>query len=183
MKLNLGSGYNKLDGYVNIDADPRSNPDVRLNLDNEYLKLPFDTSTIDEIIAIHFLEHVGEGFFKLMQEVYRVCKPNALFKIIVPHPNHEVFKNDPTHKRPIMPEGLRLFSQAYNREEIAKHGHSSTLGIMFDVDFDIVEYKFIHDDFYKDIIPTLSKLELHRLFREGLNVCTEIHIVLKVVKT
>lgn len=182
MKLNIGSGYKRIPGYTNVDSDKNCNPDYVVNLDDVNLTLPFPDNSVEEVIAHHILEHIGDGYFRLLQELYRVCKSGATIDIIVPHPNHEVYLCDPTHKRPIMPEGLRLFSKKFNKHTIDIGGHSSTLGIMYDVDFEIITYDFKHDGFYDDIKPKLSQLELQRLFREALNTCIEIHIMLAVVK-
>jgi hypothetical protein len=53
---------------------------------------------------------------------------------------------------------------------------------MFDVDFEIVDYNFVHDGFYDNIIPTLSREILERLMREALNVCIEIEMKVQVIK-
>ncbi|KKN73877.1 hypothetical protein LCGC14_0396790 [marine sediment metagenome] len=48
--------------------------------------LPFTTSTVDEVYSDHFFEHLCiEDVQKLMGEIHRVCKPNALVEIRVPH--------------------------------------------------------------------------------------------------
>jgi SAM-dependent methyltransferase len=182
MKLNIGAGYKRFPGFLNVDSDKNCNPDYLVDLDDKNLVLPFDDNSVEEVIAHHILEHIGDGYFRLLQELYRVCKSGATIDIRVPHPNHECYINDPTHKRPIMPEGLRLFSKKHNKHEIERGGTSSTLGLMYDVDFEIVTYDFIHDGFYDEIKPKLSQLELQRLFREALNTCIEIHIMLAVVK-
>ncbi len=57
MKLNLGCGYNKLEGYVNVDIDKKCKPDIVANLEK---KLPFKSSSVDEIIMFHSLEHLGQ---------------------------------------------------------------------------------------------------------------------------
>ena len=180
MNINLGAGYKRYPNFVNVDADPNCNPDYLVDLEKD--RLPFDDNTVEKVIAHHILEHIGDGYFHLLKELYRVCKHGAIIDIHVPHPNHEVFLNDPTHKRPITVDGLRLFSKKHNRMEIERGGASSTLGIMNDVDFDIISYEFIHDPFYDEIKPKLSRLELERLFREALNTTIEIHIKLMVVK-
>ena len=48
MKLNLGCGYNKYPGYVNVDHDANCSPDIVADLEG---RLPFDDSSVDEIIG------------------------------------------------------------------------------------------------------------------------------------
>lgn len=182
MKLNIGSGYKRYTGFTNIDSDKNCNPDILINLDDEHLILPFEDNSVDEIKAYHILEHIGSGYLRLLQEIYRVCKPGAILDIHVPHPNHEVYLNDPTHKRPITVEGFRLFSKKVNRLEIERNGTSSTLGIMLGVDFEIVDFNYIYDGFYDNIVPRLSDELKHRLFREALNTTIEIQMKIQVIK-
>lgn len=61
--------------------------------------LPFPADSIESIISHHCLEHVGEGFIRLMDECHRVLKPGGIFRIIVPlFPSHTAVA-DPDHKR------------------------------------------------------------------------------------
>ena len=179
-KLNLGSGYKRFDGFLNIDSDNHCEPDYIVNLENE--RLPFEDNSVDEIKAHHILEHIGEGFFHLMKETYRVCENGAFVDIRVPHHWHECFINDPTHRRPITVEGMRLFSKKYNQREIDTEGSSSTLGFIFDVDFEIVSFDYIPDPFYREIVQSNTQEQNIRLFRECVNVVQETHIILVVVK-
>lgn len=83
MKLNLGCGNKRLEGYINIDGNPKAKPNMVLDITKE---LPFKDNSIDEILASHVLEHLeGESFFKLMEEAHRVLKEGGVFKIRVPH--------------------------------------------------------------------------------------------------
>nr|QMP83627.1 MAG: hypothetical protein [Caudoviricetes sp.] len=182
MKINIGAGYKKIPGYVTVDGDENCNPDVLINLDDKKLILPFEDNTVEEIVAHHILEHIGEGYIRLLQELYRVCKDGAIIDVKVPHPTHEVYLNDPTHKRPITVEGFRLFSKKFNKLEIERGGSSSTLGIMYDVDYELVGYNYIYDSFYDNILPTLSREMVVRLMREALNVAIETEIKLQVIK-
>jgi len=102
MKINLGSGYKRFDGFVNVDNNHDAEPDYIVDLEKD--KLPFDDNSVDEIKAHHILEHIGDGFFHLMQEMYRVCEDGAVIDIQVPHHRHEVFFGDVTHIRPITTE-------------------------------------------------------------------------------
>jgi hypothetical protein len=51
-----------------------------------------------------------------MREIYRVCRHDAVVHVVVPHPRHDDFINDPTHVRPITPEVLSLFDRSTNLE-------------------------------------------------------------------
>ena len=181
-KLNIGAGYKRFPGFINIDADKNCKPDILLNIDDANLILPFDDNSIDEIKAYHVLEHIGDNYIKLLQELYRVLIPGGIIDIQVPHYGHECYQNDVTHKRPITVEGFRLFSKKFNTLEIERGGASSTLGIMYDVDYELISYNYIYDSFYDKIIPTLSHEMAERLFREALNTTIEIHIKVMAVK-
>ncbi len=105
MKLNLGCGYNKLDGYVNVDSDPNCEPDTLADIEDS---LPFEDNSVDEIVLNHVLEHLGQTtkvYFHVWKEMYRVLKDGALVLINVPHHNHDNFHHDATHVRKVTPLG------------------------------------------------------------------------------
>lgn len=182
MKINLGGGYKKIPDFINIDADKNCNPNILLNLDDENLKIPLENNSVEKVVAHHILEHIGSGYFKLLQELYRICKHGALIDIRVPHHFHETFFSDPTHRRPITVEGLNLFSKKRNKHDIEQGGRASTLGIMFDVDFEIVSFEFIYDSFYDEIFKTMTEETARRFFREATNTTVEVHVLWTVVK-
>lgn len=182
MKINLGSGYKQYPDFVNVDCDHSCQPDILLNLDDENLSIPLETNSVDKIIAHHIFEHIGFGIFRLLQEIYRICNHNALIDIRVPHHLHETYFSDFTHKRPITVEGLALFSKKRNKHDIEQGSRSSTLGIIYDVDFEIVSYDFVYDSFYDEIFKSLTQDQATRLLREATNVAIETHVVWRVNK-
>ena len=94
MKLNLGAG--KLDvreGYVNLDMTAYPNIDVVWDLNK--LPLPFEDNQFEEILAYSILEHVN--YVPLMDELYRILKPNGIIKIRTPHFTYVESYADPTH--------------------------------------------------------------------------------------
>lgn len=180
LKVNLGCGYNKKDGFINIDSDINCSPDYIVDLEKDIL--PFENDSVGYIEAYHILEHIGDGFLHLMQEIYRVCNDGAIIDIIVPHYLHITFAADPTHKRPITTEGLRLFSKKFNISDLEQGGSASKLGLRFDVDFEIVSSEFDIDPFYYPIIERLTDEERIRLGREATNVAMTEKIKLQVIK-
>ncbi|MCL5730045.1 MAG: class I SAM-dependent methyltransferase [Candidatus Pacearchaeota archaeon] len=95
MKLNLGCGNYKREGYVNCDVSEEVKPDKIIDLEK---KLPFKEDTITDVYSRHTLEHIG-NFIQLMEEIWRVCKNGARIEIIVPYFAHPGAFWDPTHKR------------------------------------------------------------------------------------
>jgi SAM-dependent methyltransferase len=83
-KLNLGCGEFKKQGYVNVDINPRVNPDVLLDLNNPKSYSRFADSSFDEIFCEHVLEHLDRPF-KVMEELHRILKPGGRLIIRVPH--------------------------------------------------------------------------------------------------
>lgn len=61
--------------------------------------MPFPDNSIKSIISHHCLEHIGNGFLRLMDECYRILEPGGKFRIIVPlFPSISAI-SDQDHKR------------------------------------------------------------------------------------
>ena len=180
MKINIGSGIHKHDGFLNIDIDPSCNPDYVVDLEKD--KLPFDDDTIEEVKAHNILEHIGPGFFHFIKELYRVCKDGALVDVVVPHPYHDVFYGDLTHVRPITVQSLRQLSKKvsnYERDAFSNwSGHANIL----DVDFDIVRFEYDFDEEFIKRNKNTSPEDIEWAIRSTNNAIKEIHILLMVVK-
>lgn len=95
MKIDLGCGYRKPDGYVGIDNRAICNPDIVCDV---LQGLPFATNSIDEIRAHDFLEHVpiGKTIF-VMEEIHRVLIPNGKLDVFVPSTDGRAAFCDPFH--------------------------------------------------------------------------------------
>ncbi|HEY4371258.1 MAG TPA: methyltransferase domain-containing protein [Burkholderiales bacterium] len=178
LKLNLGCGYRKLDGWVNADKYPDSKPDLLLDL--EALPWPFADNSATHVDLSHVLEHVGQDpsqFLRLMQELWRVCAPGAQVQIRVPHPRHDDFLGDPTHVRPIMPTTLQAFDQALNREALAAGLGSTPLGLQLGIDFQIVSLEYMPDPRWKQKLDA-GQVTVQDLFEASLaqnNVFVELY--------
>ena len=117
MKLNLGSGNVRLDGFYNIDKSPICQPD--LVWDIEETPWPIEPDSVEHILAGHSLEHVHQDKFPdVVREMYRVSQDGAEWYIYVPHGLTNMFIKDPTHRMPFALETFNYFSYGAPEREI-----------------------------------------------------------------
>lgn len=84
LKLNIGCGDSKIDGYINIDAERKCKPDIVLDITEE--QLPHKANTVDEILFFHCIEHIRKLLHrKILLEFYRVLKNDS--KLYITYPN------------------------------------------------------------------------------------------------
>jgi len=95
--LNLGCGTIRIPGSIGVDCVPIEGfADVVWNLDK--FPYPFPESYADEVWLIFTLEHL-EDPFKVLEEVYRILKPQGKVFIRVPHFSSCYCWGELTHKR------------------------------------------------------------------------------------
>ena len=141
LKLNLGCGNKKMEGFINIDSSAHCEPDIILNLTNT--PYPFKSNSVNEIVMKSVIEHLPadpEKFLKILQEIYRICQHNAVIHIECPHPTHRWQIADFTHQKAIHPEGIRLLSKKACEKDINKDSTASPLAIIYDIDFEMRNY-------------------------------------------
>lgn len=97
MKINLGSGQDIKEGFVNVDFIEDEGIDVIHNL-NQY-PYPFDDSSVEEIYARDIMEHLDNPN-KFIKELWRIGKPNCKIWIRTPHFSSFYAWADLTHQRP-----------------------------------------------------------------------------------
>ena len=185
LKLNLGCGSWKVEGFLNVDSEPACEPDLVWDL--EKVPWPFEDSCSQEILMSHVLEHLGrepESYLAIVRELYRVARPGANVFIVVPHPRHDSFLTDPTHVRPITADGLRMFSKRLNRKWIEEGASNTPLGVYLDVDFEVVRVKNYFDEHWERELTEgrIGEPELEQLARAQNNVIRETAIVLEAIK-
>jgi len=97
-KLNIGCGRDAKEGYVNLDKSKIPGVDVVHDID--VYPWPFEDNSFDEVYGRDIIEHVKD-LFKAMTEIKRICKNDAVVRLIVPYwhssaafyPNHNYFFN------------------------------------------------------------------------------------------
>ena len=113
MKLNIGSGLTRIEGFTNVDyiqcTDDKGNQytDVICNLEKD--PLPFEDNSVSEIACYETLEHI-ENLIFVMNEMWRVLKPEGVLKGKVPREGGRGALADPTHKRILIMDTFDYFT-------------------------------------------------------------------------
>jgi hypothetical protein len=183
VKLNLGCGTNKAPGFVNVDR--AHGPDVVHDL--EVFPWPWADSSVDEVRAHHVLEHLGATpalFIGVMKEMHRVCRNGAKVEIVVPHPRHDDFMNDPTHVRPITLNVLALFSKSYNRKWEKDGSANTKLALEHDIDFEPITEALQLEPRVQKMLDTrrIGEDMLETMIKERNNIVKAIHLTLECRK-
>ena len=183
LRLNLGCGVKRLDGYINVDKF--GEPDLCFDL--ETFPYPWENNSVVEISMHHVLEHLGQQpkvYLKIVQELYRICQPEAKIHIIVPHHRSDRFFHDPTHVRPITPVGLSMFSKRLNREWHAQKKAFTLLALYLDVDFELTQVKYTPSEVWFERYPDNTTDE-NLLLKESeiyINLIKDVEMTLTAVK-
>ena len=183
LRLNLGCGTKRLRGYVNVDRF--GEPDLLFDL--ETFPYPWKDNSVSEIELHHILEHLGqqtEIYLKIIQELYRICQPQARIHITVPHHRSDRFYHDPTHVRPITPVGLSMFSKRLNQEWQAKGKAFTLLALHLDVDFELSDVNYSPSEVWNERYPD-KKQDKELLLKESeiySNLIKDVEMTLTVIK-
>lgn len=185
MKLNLGCGFDKREGFVNADGFEACNPDVLMDI--ETTPWPFEDNQFDYILMKHVLEHVGATmveFKKVMRELYRVTAPNGIVEIHVPHHMHDGFWSDPTHVRAFTYKTFEMMSRSRNDDWIERGVNYSMLSYILEVNFEAIKGTQVYDAYWldKERAGEITREQLREAARSQMNVVRELHVKLKAVK-
>lgn len=94
IKLDLGCGGGKPDGYIGLDQHQQGQTDFVCDLSKG---IPLEDNFADEIRAHDFIEHIEDKIF-VMNEIHRVAKPGGIIDISVPSTDGRGAWQDPDHK-------------------------------------------------------------------------------------
>ena len=155
--LNLGSGSDYRVGFTNVELRARARhasttpPDLVHDL--TVFPWPFATSSADEVVMQHVLEHLPD-FASTVQELYRITAADGRVEITVPWPRHSLFLGDYTHVTAVTPQLLSSLS-VLQCEEWERKGLSNTLtaldlGVDFRIEWALVYVDVTTLDFLAD---------------------------------
>jgi predicted SAM-dependent methyltransferase len=108
--VDIGCGAKKLNGAFGLDR--RKEPSVDIICDFEHA-VPLKTNSIDVVNMSHIMEHIRD-LIPFMEEVYRVCRPGAEVRVIVPYYTSRGAFRDPTHVRFITEDTFQYFESPTN---------------------------------------------------------------------
>lgn len=134
VRLDIGCGKNKREGFTGVDQYAMEGVDVVADLREPW---PWDSDSVDEVVCSHFVEHLAARerthFFN---ELHRVLKPGAKATVITPHWASNRAYGDPTHQWPPVAEMAFYYLSREWRRTQAPHTDREWNPDGFDCDFD-----------------------------------------------
>jgi hypothetical protein len=135
VKIDIGCGPNKKEGFVGVDQYPFPGVDHVVQIGKA--PLPFADGEVEEVHASHFVEHLNAAErCALFNELFRVMKPGAKMTMIVPHWGSSRAYGDPTHQWPPIGEMWFYYLKREWRMTQAPHTDKSNWPEGYDCDFE-----------------------------------------------
>ena len=103
VKIDLGAGRNKRDGFLGVDVRKFQGVDIVCDLGKD--KWPWDNNSVDEAHSSHMIEHLtATQRIWFVNELYRVLAPGAKCTVVTPHWASCRAYGDLTHQWPPVSE-------------------------------------------------------------------------------
>lgn len=184
-RLNLGCGFDKRDGWLNVDNFDSCEPDLMLDIEMTPWGLPSDK--FEHVLLKHVLEHVGQDFptfSRVMQELYRITAPGGLVEIHVPHVRHDTFWSDPTHVRSFTPLTFQMMSKRQNLAWVEARANYTMLALVMGVDFEVENIVQVYDQAWVNRVASgeMTQEQLREKAVTSWNVARELKVKLRAVK-
>ncbi|MDZ7959691.1 MAG: methyltransferase domain-containing protein [Aulosira sp. DedQUE10] len=91
--VDLGCGKHKAEGFIGVDVIAGEQVDIIANLNGHF---PFPNNSVDFIKVHNVVEHLPDRIHT-MNEIWRICKPDAIVDISVPSTDGRGAFQDPNH--------------------------------------------------------------------------------------
>ncbi len=165
-KLNFGCGKiikPKKEGWTNVDLQKGDGIDFSF----DFLKSPYPLkeSEFDYVLIDNVIEHLPNPR-KVLENLWRVCKKNAIIEIIVPYYNSYYAYADITH--------VNFFNEIAMKQLIEGNSYNITNKPLFE----IKELRSVPQRFIKWIPKSILNI-LKRFFG---NVIVELRVKIRVLK-
>ncbi|HDK42881.1 MAG TPA: methyltransferase domain-containing protein [Candidatus Pacearchaeota archaeon] len=168
IRLDLGCGNNKKEGFIGVDVSNKTNADITHDLN--FYPYPFKDNSVSEIYCSHFIEHVG-NIVRFMEECYRILTDKGIFHILAPYYSSIRAWQDPTHVREISESTFLYFNKHWININGLNHYN-------INCDFGIQNIKYI----YSSEWDTRSEEAKEWARQHYINVVLDINVILKCVK-
>lgn len=135
IKIDIGCGPNKKEGFVGLDRIKFGNVDHVLELGKD--RWPFEDGSVEEAHSSHFFEHLtATERVHAFNELHRVLRQGGKAQIIVPHWASNRAYGDPTHQWPPVSEMAFYYIAKEWRMANAPHTDKSNWDQGFTCDFE-----------------------------------------------
>jgi hypothetical protein len=122
LKLDIGCGKNKREGFTGVDQFKMDGVDIVMDVRKKW---PWKDGSVEEVHCSHFVEHLtGVERVHFCNELYRVMKKDAKASIITPHWCSNRAYGDFTHQWPPVSEMWFYYLSKDWRESQAPHTDS-----------------------------------------------------------
>lgn len=158
LKLDLGCGKNKREGFIGVDAIKFDGVDIQFDLGNVFVPWPWKNGSVSEVHASHFVEHLeAEQRIHFANELHRVLQSGGTATIVTPHWASCRAYGDLTHKWPPVSEFWFYYLSKEWRAINAPHNDFYTCD--FEVTWGFVEHEGLkgRSDEYKAHAITFYK--------------------------
>jgi len=123
LKLDLGCGKSKRDGFTGVDVRDFGQ-DIVADLTKAW---PWPDASVEEVYCSHFVEHLkAEDRIHFVNELYRVLTKGGKAQIVVPHWASCRAYGDLTHQWPPVSEFWFYYLSKEWREQNAPHNDGYT---------------------------------------------------------
>ena len=166
LKIVLGGGPKKTEGWLNLDILPSPEVDIVCDL-NQGIPLP--DNSVTAVSARHLLEHLDDTA-KIMEEIWRVAKPEAVVSIKVPYYASMGAYQDPTHRRFFTEKTFQYFTPPHAMRRTVPDYH-------FRAEFEIIHIGYIWSARWIRYLPFKPFFRKHFL-----NIAKTMIVELRVTK-